>query len=178
MPDSLRWSWWKDNKVHNKCNVLKTIPKPPPPQSVGKSSSTKLAPSARNVGDRPRASILWLPGEPEDTEHEHHNPQEQLGHSLHLSPGCFLCPIPMLFSGRLFPGRERRLWMLSCEELRVQVPAKCRVKAAFGTKPLLFAGITGELIRNTDSGLPGPAKPLPASVERPRHCPLACELCR
>lgn len=72
----------------------------------------------------------------------------------------------MLFSRRLFPGGREALDALT--PVRTQgsrVPAKCRVKRGkpLAFKPLLFAGITGELIRNTDSGLPGPAKPMPAT---------------
>lgn len=55
--------WWQNNS-----NVLcLNHPKPFPPPltlTVEKLSSTKLVPSAKNVGDHcPRASTPWLPGE-------------------------------------------------------------------------------------------------------------------
>ena len=55
MPDGLRWSLCHDrNKVHNKCNVLESSPNHPPanlPESVEKSSSMKLVPGAKKIGN-------------------------------------------------------------------------------------------------------------------------------
>ena len=47
------------------------------------------------------------------------------------------------------------------------VRGPCKVQSeemqVFAFRPPLFAGITGELIRNMDLGLPGLAKPMPAT---------------
>ena len=72
----------------------------------------------------------------------------------------------MLFSRRLFSeGREALDALTPVRTQGSGVPAKYRVRRVkfLVFRPLLFASITGELIRNTDSGLPGPAKHIPAT---------------
>ena len=137
-----------------------------PTRSVEKSSSIKLVPSAKNIGDHcPRASVLWLPG-----EYKMWNVNTQSSETAwtFLTPQPWEFPLPRshTLSRRLFSeGREA---LDTLKPMRTQgsgVPAKCRVRRckSLAFRPLLFAGITGELIRNMDLGLPGLAKPMPAT---------------
>ena len=67
MPDDLRWSWYNKNrnKVHNKCNALKSSPNHTqtplplnPPRSMEKLSSMKLVPDTKMVGDHWDKTII------------------------------------------------------------------------------------------------------------------------
>ena len=59
MPNDLRWSWCKNNKVHNKCNVLESSWNHPALlQSMENLSSTKWVPGDKMVGDHSGSTLV------------------------------------------------------------------------------------------------------------------------
>ena len=71
-PDDLRWSWWNNNNMHNKCNAFESSWNHLPPRSMEKLSSKKPVPGANKIGDCWCRGRRWYTGDvgrnPEDAQ--------------------------------------------------------------------------------------------------------------